>query len=147
MFKNILVAIDGSESSTNALEAAAELSSKFGAKLHILHVVRDMQVPLNPGLMEAYEKLERQRHDVLRSAGEQLVNQAKRSVETRGIDAVETDIGSGDPDSAIVDYAAKNKTDLIVIGNRGLGRVEGMFMGSVSRKVSNSTKTNCLIIK
>ena len=147
MFKSILVAIDGSKPSTNALKAAAELSAKFGAELHLLHVVRDMQVPLNPGLMEAYEKLERQRHDVLRSAGEQLINQAKRSVEARGIDAVETDIGSGDPASAIVDYAAKNKIDLIVIGNRGLGRVEGMLMGSVSRKVSNSTKTNCLIIK
>ncbi len=147
MFQNILVAIDGSKSSTNALEAAAELSAKFGAEPHILHVVREMQVPLNPGLMEAYEKLERQRHDVLRSAGEQLINQAKRSVETKGIDAIETDIGSGDPASAIVDYAARNKSDLIVIGSRGLGQVEGMLMGSVSRKVSNTTKTNCLIIK
>ncbi len=147
MFKNILVAIDGSKASTNALEAAAELSAKFGAELHILHVVREMQVPLNPGLMEAYEKLQRQRHDVLSSAGEQLINQAKRSVEARGIGAVETDIGSGDPASAIVDYAARNKIDLIVIGSRGLGQVKGMLMGSVSRKVSNTTKTTCLIIK
>ena len=147
MFKKILVAVDGSKSSTNALKTAAELSAKFGAQLYILHVVRDMQVPLNPGLMEAYEKLERQRHDVLRSAGEQLINQAKRSAEAKGIDAVETDVGSGDPASAIVDYAAKKKSDLIVIGSRGLGRVEGMLMGSVSRKVSNTAKTNCLIIK
>ncbi len=147
MFKNILVAIDGSESSTNALEAAAELSAKFGAELHFLHVVRDMQVPLNPGLMETYEKLQRQRHDILSSAGEQLINQAKRSVEARGIDAIKTDIGSGDPASAIVDYAGGNKIDLIVIGSRGLGRVEGMLMGSVSRKVSNITKAACLIVK
>ncbi len=33
------------------------------------------------------------------------------------------------------------------MGSRGLGQVEGMLMGSVSRKVSNTTKTNCLIIK
>ncbi len=147
MFKNILVSVDGSKSSTNALEAAAELAASSGGKLHILHVVREMQVPLTPGLMDAYEKLQRQRHDVLNSAGEQLINQAKRSVESKGLDAVETDIGSGDPASAIVDYAARNKIDLIVIGNRGLGQVEGMLMGSVSRKVSNTTKTNCLIIK
>ncbi len=147
MFKNILVAIDGSKSSTNALEAAAELTASSGGKLHILHVVREMQVPLTPGLMDAYEKLQRQRHDVLNSAGEQLINQAKRSVEAKGLDTVETDIGSGDPASAMVDYAARNKIDLIVIGSRGLGQVEGMLMGSVSRKVSNTTKTNCLIIK
>jgi len=147
VFKNILVAVDGSKSSTNALETAAELAKGSGGKLHILHVVREMQVPLTPGLMDAYEKLERHRHDLLNSAGEQLINQAKRSVEAKGIDAVETDIGSGDPASAIVDYAARNKADLIVVGNRGHGQVEGMLLGSVSRKVSNTTKTNCLIIK
>ena len=147
MFKNILVSVDGSKSSTNALEAAAELAASSGGKLHILHVVREMQVPLTPGLMDAYEKLQRQRHDVLNSAGEQLINQMKRSVEAKGLDAVETDIGSGDPASAIVDHAARNKVDLIVMGSRGLGQVEGMLMGSVSRKVSNTAKTNCLIIK
>ena len=146
MFKNILVSIDGSDSSNKALEAAAELAAGSGGKLHILHVVREMQVPLNPGLMEVYEKMERDRHDVLNSAGEHLINQAKRSVEAKGVDNVETDIGSGDPASAIVDYAAKNKADLIVMGSRGLGQVEGLLLGSVSRKVSNTT-TNCLIIK
>ena len=147
MFKRILVAIDGSAASTSALEAAAELSKTYGAGLHLLHVVREMQVPLNPGLMDQYEKLERQRHDLLNSAGEQLLNQSKRLVESKGIKTVESDIGSGDPATAIVEYAAKNKIDLIVIGSRGLGHVESFLMGSVSRKVSNTTGANCLIIK
>ena len=149
MFKNILVSVDGSDSSNKALEAAAELAANSGGTLHILHVVREMQVPLNPGLMDAYEKMERQRQDVLTTAGEHLINQAKRAVESEGLDddKIETDIGAGDPASAIVDYAAKNKADLIVLGSRGHGKVEGLLMGSVSRKVSNTAKTNCLIIK
>ncbi len=147
MLKNILVAIDGSEASTNALQLAIELSEKYGAGLHLLHVVREMQVPLNPGLMEAYEKLERQRHDLLKSAGEQLLNQSKRVAESKGITALQADIGSGDPASAIVRYADKNQIDLIVIGSRGLGQIKSLLMGSVSRKVSNMTKVNCLIVK
>ena len=147
MLKNILVAIDGSEASTNALELAIELSKKFGAGLHLMHVVREMQVPLNPGLMQAYEKVERQRHDLLKSAGEQLLNQSKRVAESKGITALQTNIGSGDPASAIVKYADKNQMDLIVIGSRGLGQVERLLMGSVSRKLSNMTKVNCLIVK
>ncbi len=147
MLKKILVAIDGSEASTNALQLATELSEKFSAGLHLLHVVREMQVPLNPGLMEAYEKLERQRHDLLKSAGEQLLNQSKRVAESKGITALQADIGSGDPASAIVKYADKNQMDLIVIGSRGLGQIESLLMGSVSRKVSNMTKVNCLIVK
>ncbi len=147
MLKNILVAIDGSKASTNVLQSATELSEKFGAGLHLLHVVREMQVPLNPGLMEAYEKLERQRHDLLKSAGEQLLNQSKRVAESKGITALQADIGSGDPASAIVKYADKNQMDLIVIGSRGLGQIESLLMGSVSRKLSNMTKVNCLIVK
>lgn len=145
--KNILVAIDGSKASTNALQLAIELSEKFGAGLHLLHVVREMQVPLNPGLMETYEKVERQRHDLLKSVGEQLLNQSKRVAESKGITALQADIGSGDPASAIVKYADKNQMDLIVIGSRGLGQIESLLMGSVSRKVSNITKVNCLIVK
>ncbi len=147
MFKNILVAVDGSTAATRALESAIQISDKFGAGLHLLHVVREMQMPLNPGLMERYEEVQRQRHDLLRSAGEEILNQAKRMAQSKGIDSVESDIGSGDPATAIVDYADNKQIDLIVIGNRGLGQVHSMLMGSVSRKVSNIAKAACLIVK
>ena len=147
MFKNILVAVDGSTASTHALESAIQISDKFGAGLHLLHVVREMQLPLNPGLMEKYEEVQRQRHDLLRSSGEEILNQAKRMAQSKGIDSVESDIGSGDPATAIAGYADNKQIDLIVIGNRGLGQVHSMLMGSVSRKVSNIAKAACLIVK
>jgi nucleotide-binding universal stress UspA family protein len=147
VFKNILVAVDGSTASTHALEMAIQISGKFDADLHLLHVVREMQLPLNPGLMEQYEEVQRQRHDLLRSVGEQILNQAKRVAQSKGVDSVKSDISSGDPATAIVDYAEKNQIALIVIGNRGLGQVQGMLMGSVSRKVSNITEAACLIVK
>ena len=108
MFSKILVAIDGSASSTNALEKGIELSRKFGSGLHLLHVVREMQVPLNPGLMDSYEELQRQRHDFLRSAGEQTLNQAKRVAQSKGIESVKSDVGAGDPATEIVSYADRN---------------------------------------
>ncbi len=147
MFKNILVAVDGSTAATHALESAIQISDKFGAGLHLLHVVREMQMPLNPGLMEKYSEFQRQRHDLLRASGEDILNQAKRMAESKGIDSIESDIGSGDPATAIAGYADKNQIDLIVIGNRGLGQVHSMLMGSVSRKVSNIAKVACLIVK
>ena len=147
MFTNILVAVDGSTAATHALESAIQISDKFGAGLHVLHVVREMQLPLNPGLMEKYEEVQRQRHDLLRSAGEEILNQAKRMAQSKGIDSVVSDISSGDPATAIVGYADNNQIDLIVIGNRGLGQVHSMLMGSVSRKVSNIAKAACLIVK
>ncbi len=147
MFKNILVAVDGSQAATSGLETAVELCQKLGAGLHLLHVVREMQVPSTMGLMAEYESLQRQRHDMLKSAGEQMLNQAKRAAQSKGVDSVDTDIGSGDPANAIVKYAGQKGIDLIVMGSRGLGEVEGMLLGSVSRKVSNTAKVTCMIIK
>jgi len=147
VFKSILVAVDGSATSDRALEAAIDMARTHGAALHIVHVVREMQIPLNPGLMDAYRKLQQDRHDLMRSAGEQLLNQAKRVAQSEGIDDVDTDVGSGDPASAIAGYAEKHGNDLVVIGSRGLGNVESALLGSVSRKVCNSVKSNCLVIK
>ena len=76
-----------------------------------------------------------------------MLNQAKRQAELADIEPAETAIGTGDPANAIVEYAKKTGSDLIVVGSRGLGKVEGMFLGSVSRKVSNLAKTSCLVIK
>jgi nucleotide-binding universal stress UspA family protein len=59
---------------------------------------------------------------------------------------VESDIGTGDPANAIVGYADRNGIDLIVLGSRGLGQVEGMLMGSVSRKVSNLAAVACMVV-
>ena len=147
MFKNVLVAVDGSPAAEKAEAAAIELCKQFGAGLHLLHVVREMQVPSTMGLMAEYEKVQQQRHEMLMKAGEQMLNQAKRTAQSKGIDSVATDIGAGDPANAITKYAGQKGIDLIILGSRGLGEVEGMLLGSVSRKVTNTAKVACLVIK
>lgn len=147
MFSNILVAVDGSAAATSALDLAIDSAQKSGAALHLVHVVREMQVPTNIGRLEDVEKMERQRHDALTAVGEQVLNQAKRVAQSKGLETVKTDIGSGDPATALLKYADRNNIDLIVMGNRGLGQVESLLMGSVSRKVTNLAKVPCLIAK
>ncbi|MEM7225920.1 MAG: universal stress protein [Pseudomonadota bacterium] len=147
MYQNILVAVDGSDASVRAIDTAIELSKQFGAKLHMVHVVREMQVPSNIGRLEDVEKLQRHRHEALTAVGEQIVNQAKRKAQSSGVKEVEGDIATGDPANAIVKYAEKNKDDLIIMGSRGLGQVEGMLMGSVSRKVANTAKAACMVVR
>ena len=147
MFSNILVAIDGSETSVRGLETAIELAKQFGAKLHLLHVVRDMQLPKELQKLMEVENIKGPREDVLKLVGDRILNQAKRVAESKGVKSVADDIGIGDPASSIVKHAECNGIDLIVMGSRGLGQVEGLLLGSVSRKVSSMAKVACLIAR
>ncbi|MDH3476063.1 MAG: universal stress protein [Rhodospirillales bacterium] len=147
MFKNILVAVDGSATSIQGLNTAIELAKPFGATLHLLHVVREMQLPKELQKLMEVESIKGPRQNALNAVGEQILNQAKRVAQSKGVKAVEDSLGSGDPANSIVKYAERNKVDLIVMGSRGLGHVEGMLLGSVSRKVSSLAKAPCLIAK
>jgi len=53
----------------------------------------------------------------------------------------------GKKSSEIINFAAKNKFDIIVIGARGSGSVKEAFLGSVSHAVVQKSKIPVLIVK
>ena len=53
----------------------------------------------------------------------------------------------GDPGNTLVKYADENEIELIVIGNRGLSKLQEMVMGSVSHKVIQKANCPVLIVK
>ncbi|SDN86230.1 Universal stress protein family protein [Bacillus sp. OK048] len=53
----------------------------------------------------------------------------------------------GEPGPAIVDYANKEKFELVIIGSRGLNSLQEMVLGSVSHKVVKRVKCPVLIVK
>ncbi len=147
MKKGILVATDASPVSNRAVVAAAEMAARFDVKLVILHVVRDMQLPAEVQQMAEVEKIVGARQEVLEYVGQRILKEAEERAEQAGAEEVETKLGDGDPASAIVNMAKANGVDLVVIGTRGLGDLKGMFMGSVSRKVTNICEVNCLVVR
>jgi Universal stress protein UspA and related nucleotide-binding proteins len=50
MFKKILVAIDGSKSSFNALDSAVTLAKQFNSELYLVSVVNTVNLPTNVGV-------------------------------------------------------------------------------------------------
>ncbi len=148
MIRHIVVAVDASPSSDNAVEMAVDLARSYGAKLSFLNVIRDMQLPESVLRMAEVEHIQGARSDVLRFVGEKTLKQAERKA--REIDPkmeIEKRVAVGDPASEIADFAKKTKADLIVIGTRGHGELKGMFLGSVSRKVSNLAQVNVMIVR
>lgn len=143
----ILVAYDASPAANRAVSMAAEIAEKFDSDLTIMYVIRDMQVPPQVKRMAEIEKIRGDTEDLLRAVAESALKDAKARAEKKGAKKVQTSIGHGDPANAILQSAKRQNADLVVVGTRGLGKVQGMLLGSVSRKVSNLLPGNCLIVR
>ena len=79
--------------------------------------------------------------------------ETKRRVGARSTDCVanrypqEFGPGLGDPVKEILRHAEEDAANLIVMGSRGLGDLQGLLMGSVSHKVSQLSPCSCITVK
>jgi nucleotide-binding universal stress UspA family protein len=152
MINRILIATDASAASNRALKMAAQLAGQWDAELLIVHVIRDMQIPYEikeiPELeSQQIESFSEAREKIMRKIAQTVLRSAKEKVEKLGANKIETVIGTGDPATSILSLAKRRKMDMIVIGTRGLGKLKGTLLGSVSRKVTNNAETSCLIVR
>ncbi len=152
MINRILVATDASAASNRALKMAVQFAGQHNAELLIIHVIRDMQIPFDikeiPELESSkFESFHDAREEVMRKIAESILRNAKEKAEKAGAKKVQTAIGTGDPATSILGFARRRKVDMIVVGTRGLGKLKGTILGSVSRKVINNAETSCLIVR
>ncbi|HJL17340.1 MAG TPA: universal stress protein [Sandaracinaceae bacterium LLY-WYZ-13_1] len=138
--KRILVAVDGSDGSNRAARFAADLAQGTGAALELLHVY-DAPTAVHLGLRalskeELGEKGEGIAHGSI-SAAEKAIG---------GRVAAEHHLTFGHPDKEIVTRAEEIDADLIVLGSRGLRDLEGILLGSVSRKVLARSKRPVTVV-
>lgn len=147
MLKSILVATDASPAANRALTLAIDIAVKHEATLEIVYVIRDLQIPAELRGMAEVENMAGARGDVLMFVAEQVLGDARERARTGGVGEVRTHVGKGDPAGAIIAQAKRRRCDLIVLGTRGLSTTRGALLGSVSRKVANLCKMNCLIAR
>jgi len=145
--KSILVATDASPAANRALALAIEMAVRHEAKLEIVHVIRDLQIPADLRGMAKVMDMAGARGDVMMFVAEQVLSDARERAVKGGVAEVGTHVGKGDPAGAVIAQARRRKSDLIVLGTRGLSTTKGTLLGSVSRKVANLCNMNCLIVR
>ena len=140
MFKHILLAVDGSEHALHAAKTAGDLARNMDSE--ILRVVVAFE-PVPPYLGEPN----------MQAAISARMNEAE-AILKKALDAVgkipgkvHTEILEGPPAEAILDVAETRKSDLIVMGSRGLGRLAGALLGSQSQKVVRHAACPVLIVR
>ncbi len=169
MFKNILVATDGSDHANKAVDLASDMAAKHGAALTVLSVIEsgaltedakrlaaEKEVDMNPvldipditGIVPEGGPFLPNVKDTLATSriqaelAEAIMEEAKdRAAAARGL--TET----GHAAEAILRVAEAERVDLIVMGSRGLGALKGLLVGSVSQKVSHLANCTCITVK
>ena len=144
MYSKILVAIDGSEPSIKALKHAIHLATILKSQIHIISVVDELKLPFaaQHGL---WAKVSHE--ELFRTMLEKMNNEITRIMEDLPNLTIDADLIEGKPAKKIVEFAEKEKFDIIVIGAKGYGMIEGLVVGSVSNSVVNTATIPVLIVK
>jgi len=133
-----MVALDKSEYAFNALRKAVDISKKENAELTIFSVYT---------VFLDVEGLSIQIRDFLSLQTEEIVAQGKAFAEKSGV-IVKTAIEDGySPADNIVNYAEKNKIDMIVMGHKSRTGLERLLVGSVAAKVVSYAPCSVLIVR
>lgn len=145
MFKSILVPYDGSPNAEKALDKAMEMARMTGAALTVLTVYRhhsmleaslSMVRPNDPGNLD----------DIMAAYATEVAEYGKTHAIKAGFDEVRAFVKSGPTSRTIVRFAEEHDHDLIVIGSRGMGSMEGYLLGSVSHKVTGLSRIPVLVV-
>jgi nucleotide-binding universal stress UspA family protein len=138
MYENILLPFDGSEGAAAVLHHASELAHWADATVQILHVADTNR--------DSVTVVEGQPVDALVQEGEDIVDEAAKTLDTLGVD-YDTDVVQGNPSPTIVDYAERYHQDLIVMPTRGREGVSRYLAGSVSEKVVRLSSVPVLTVR
>lgn len=139
MYKNIILATDGSDHAERAAENAMYMAKcTEGSLVEIVFVVDSDKVKSDVLSNWNCADLDGKRKERIREV-EKLARASEVSYKVT--------ILQGDPGPAIVEYANNNHADIIVIGSRGLSGLQEFVLGSVSHKVAKRANCPVLIVK
>ncbi len=146
MARTIVCGVDGSHDPRAAVEVAAGLAERLGARLVLAHAVQyacapyEVAAPLGglaPQLSAAT------RDDAEEEAGKRLLDAIAFQ---SGVQQAGRRILIGDPAERLAELADDEDAELIVVGSRGRGAFKAAFLGSVSNSLVGIARCPVLIV-
>ena len=129
MYERILFPTDGSDGSSDALEHAVDLATRYDATLQGLYVSDQRSYAGLAGDMDR-EKI----REAQESLGQEALDTVVSTAEAGGVD-VETARSVGVPSERILEAIDENGSDLVVMGTHGRTGVRRALLGSVAESV------------
>jgi nucleotide-binding universal stress UspA family protein len=142
-WKRILCPIDFSDASRTALETAAELAKRHGARLTLFHAYPVPGYTFPDGSFVASSKMLEELADAARLHLEEW----KAIATGLGLSGVEAVTAVGEPSHEIVAFAKEQATDLVVVGTHGRTGLTHALLGSVAERVVRKAPCPVLTVR
>jgi nucleotide-binding universal stress UspA family protein len=147
MYKNLLVATDGSKLSDKAVAHAIGLAQAVGAKLTVFYAAPDYPLPAYADGV-VYEPVSRKEYAKLAATdAEKILSGAASKAAAAGLQAETTYTIAAAPWEAILAAAKKHKCDAIVMASHGRRGVSAMLLGSETQKVLTHSKLPVIVVR
>lgn len=147
MYKNLLVATDGSKYSDKAVAHAIGLAGKLGAKVTAFNAAPDYPEPVyTEGII--YEVMSRKDYAAMAATeAKKVLAKVTKKAEAAGVKCEARHAISRVPWESILAAAKKYKCDAIVMGSHGRGSLAALFLGSVTQKVLAHSKLPVIVAR
>ncbi len=142
-WKRIICPIDFSDASRAALEAAAEVAKRYGAKVALFHAYPVPGYTFPDGSFVASSKM----LDELSEQAQRHLAEWKAIAEGLGIAHVEIATAIGEPAHEILAFAKAQQADLLVLGTHGRTGIQHALMGSVAERVVRRSTCPVLTVR
>jgi nucleotide-binding universal stress UspA family protein len=136
----LLVAVDGSEHAAKAVASAGQLAAAMKADVVVIHQRSDAPMDHASAVPP----------DEAASAAQALVDSAVAALTLAGAASATGRVIRGlsdDIPQAIMDIAREEEVDIIVVGPRGLGRLKGLLVGSVTDRLVQLADRPVLVVR
>jgi nucleotide-binding universal stress UspA family protein len=146
MYKNILVAIDDSETSRSALKEALHIAKTSNAKLYITHVADETMLNLHGHAMSSAVNLDGAVASLLQ-AGQNLLDKAMESAAGINAEALMLEASKRRISEVIAEKAKELGVDLIIIGRHGQRGLATFILGSVAEQLARIADASVLLVR
>jgi nucleotide-binding universal stress UspA family protein len=145
-YSKIMAAFDGSKDSTDAVKVASSLAKVLGADLVVVHAFSPpaMVFAGTAGVpVPNYQDLE----DSLKEGARKTLERGVEAARAAGVKAKGELLEESSTVRALVEYAADEKVDLIVVGTRGMTGFKKLVLGSVSSGLVTHAHCSVLVVR
>ena len=145
MVRHILIPVDGSETSMQAVAKGAALAKIFGSRVTVMYVV-DPYPFTGVGADFAYGQA--QYLSAATAEANTALDAAKAAVQQAGVESVTSVVGEGHAiQDGIVRAVESTGADLIVMGSHGRRGLEKLVLGSVAQRVLSTARIPVLVVR